>query len=128
MNERLTSAKRTELEATHCADDLVDRVGSLRERAGEGYNAGCGAHGLNVTLHPHAVDRLAERGATEQEVIATVQEGERFEAKFERTGFRRNFSYGRVWRGKRYDTKQVEAYAVEEGGAWVVITFVTKFF
>jgi len=61
-------------------------------------------------------------------VIATVLEGERFEAKFGRTGFRRNFSYDDLWRGKRYDTKQVEAYAVEESGTWLVITFVTRYF
>ena len=83
---------------------------------------------MNVILHPHAIDRLAERGATQDEVIATVLEGERFEAKFGWTGFRRNFSYENLWRGKRYETKQVEAYAVEESGAWLVITFVTKYF
>jgi hypothetical protein len=83
---------------------------------------------LNVILHPHAIDRLAERGATQDEVIATVLEGERFEAKFGRTGFRRNFSYGDLWREKHYDTKQVEAYAVEEGSAWLVITFVARYF
>ena len=57
-----------------------------------------------------------------------MQEGERFEAKFGRTGFRRNFSYEKPWRGRRYDTKQIEAYAVEESGSWLVITFVTKYF
>jgi hypothetical protein len=79
-------------------------------------------------LHPHAVDRLVERGATEDEVIATVQGGEQFEAKYGRTGFRRNFTYGKLWRGRRYETKQIEAYAVEEDGGWLVITFVTKYF
>lgn len=80
-----------------------------------------------VRLHPHAQARLSERGATEEEVIATVQMGEQFPAKFGRTGFRRNFSYHGEWRGKKYETKQVEAYAVEENG-WLVITVVVKFF
>jgi len=31
---------------------------------------------MKVVLHPHAKERLAERGATEAEVIATVTEGE----------------------------------------------------
>jgi hypothetical protein len=35
-----------------------------------------------VRLHTHAKERLAERGATESEVIATVLEGERFVAKY----------------------------------------------
>ena len=46
-----------------------------------------------VRLHPHALDRLSERGATEEEVRATVLEGETFPAKFGRTGFRRNFRF-----------------------------------
>ena len=81
-----------------------------------------------VRLHPHARDRLAERGATEDEVIATVTDGERFPARFNRTGFRRNFPFSGQWRGKAYPAKQVEAYAVQEEGAWLVITVLVKFF
>lgn len=69
-----------------------------------------------VRLHPHAMDRLAERGATEEEVHATVQAGEQFPAKYGRTGFRRNFPFGKKWRGRHYKTKQVEIYAVQENG------------
>jgi hypothetical protein len=74
---------------------------------------------MNIRLHPHARDRLVERGATEREVQATVEFGEKFPAKFGRTGFRRNFIFGAEWLGRKYSTKQVEAYAVEEeGGCW----------
>ena len=83
---------------------------------------------MKVSLHPHAQQRLLERGALESEVIATVQSGERFPAKYNRTGFRRNFPYNQSWRGKIYATKQLEIYAVEESGAWLVITVITKFF
>ena len=49
------------------------------------------SHGRqNVRIHPHAAERMTERGATEAEVIATVCDGERFPAKFGRTGFRRS--------------------------------------
>jgi hypothetical protein len=44
---------------------------------------------MTITLHPHAKDRLSERGATEAEVSATVEFGEQFVAKFGRTGLRR---------------------------------------
>jgi len=71
---------------------------------------------MGVRLHPHAIERLEERGATEAEVIATVETGETFPAKFGRTGFRRNFPFGQSWKGKVYATKQMEVYAVEEGG------------
>ena len=82
---------------------------------------------MTVRLHPHAKKRLTERGATEAEVIATVEAGERFPAKFHRTGFRRNFPFGNVWRGRYYGTKQLTVFAVEEEG-WLVISLVTKFF
>ena len=83
---------------------------------------------VTVRIHPHAQARLTERGATEPEVVATVEQGERFPARFGRVGFRRNFPFGGTWRGRRYASKQVEAYAVEEAGDWLVITVLVKFF
>jgi len=83
---------------------------------------------MQIRLHPHALERLAERGATAEEVLATVETGERFPAKFGRSEFRRNFPFGGWWRGRRYATKQVEAYAVEEEDGWLVITVVVKYF
>jgi len=83
---------------------------------------------VKVKLHPHARDRLQERGTTEEEVIATIERGERFAAKHGRTGFRCNFSFGGEWNSRRYSAKQVEAYAVEEEGGWLVITVIVRFF
>ena len=81
-----------------------------------------------VRLHPHAEARMAERGTTPEEVEATVVAGERFPARFGRTGFRRNFAFGGDWRGKRYPTKQIETIAVEEDGEWLVITVIVRYF
>ncbi len=81
-----------------------------------------------VRIHPHAADRLAERGATESEAIDTVLSGERFEAKFGRVGFRRNFSYNGPWRNRIYATKQVEVIAASDGDGWLVVTVLVKFF
>ena len=83
---------------------------------------------MKIDFHPHARDRLAERGATEMEVITTVNDGERFPVKFGRTGFRKNFPFGGQWRGRLYATKQVEAYAVEENEKWLIITVIVRFF
>jgi len=69
-----------------------------------------------------------ERGATEDEVRATVEQGEQFPARFGRTGFRRNFPFDSEWRGRYYRIKQVEAYAVREGADWLVVTVVTRYF
>ena len=81
-----------------------------------------------VRLHPHARERLQEHGATEEEIQATVAQGEQFLAKFGRPGFRRNFQFDQEWRGRHYRTKQVEAYAVQEGSDWLVITVITRYF
>jgi hypothetical protein len=84
-------------------------------------------------LHAHARERLGERGATEPEVVATIEGGERFPAKFGRTGFRRNSVFDGEWLGRRYSTKQAEVYAVakediaKEDG-WLVTTVLVKFF
>jgi hypothetical protein len=62
-----------------------------------------------VKLHSHAIARMLERGATEEEVAAAIREGEQFPAKFARQGFRRNFPFKALWRGRRYHMKQDEA-------------------
>lgn len=82
---------------------------------------------MRVRLHPHAISRLGERGASEGEVIATIEQGERLPAKSGRHAFRRNFAYNAQWRGRFYATKQVEAIAVDEDG-WLVITVIVRFF
>jgi hypothetical protein len=88
----------------------------------------CRIDDVEIRLHPHAVARSIERGATIDEVRATVTEGERFQAKHGRQGFRRNFSFDGEWNGRRYTTKQLEVYAVDEEGWRLVITVVVKFF
>ena len=81
-----------------------------------------------VKLHPHARERLFERGVSETEVAETVEEGESFPAKYGRMGFRRNFSFNGVWREKYFATKQIEVYAVKDGDDWVVITIIARYF
>lgn len=83
---------------------------------------------MTVRIHPHARERMGERGVTKSEVKTTVEQGEQFPAKFGRAGFRRNFPFDDEWRGRRYRTKQVEAFAVREGPDWLVLTVVTRFF
>ena len=81
-----------------------------------------------VKIHHHARERMIERGANEFEIIATVEQGETFPAKYGRTGFRRNFPFNGAWRGKHYASKQIEAYAVKENEDWLVITIIVRFY
>ena len=83
---------------------------------------------MAVRFHPHGRERMTQRGATEKEVADTVAKGERFEAKFSRAGFRRNFVFEKQWRGKHYKTKQVEVYAVREDDNWLVISVIVRYF
>ena len=56
-----------------------------------------------------------------------METGERVPAKHGRTAFRRNFRGPWEWRARIFDTKQILAYAVPEGGDWLVITVIVKF-
>jgi len=83
---------------------------------------------MNVRVHPHARGRLNERGVTEAEVVSTVESGTRSPARFGRTRFRRDFPHGAEWRGRRYMTKRVDAFAVEQNDGWLVITVIGRYF
>jgi hypothetical protein len=84
---------------------------------------------MKIRFHPHALERIKERGATEEEARSTVESGEKFPAKFGRVGFRRNFPFDQQWRGRSFSTKQIEVFAVEESPQdWLVITVITRYF
>jgi hypothetical protein len=83
---------------------------------------------MTVRLHPHAVQRMTERGATRDDVVYTVKHGVASPAKFGRTQFTHTFAYHRKWQGVVYRNKTIEAFAVEEKkDEWLVITVVVKY-
>ncbi len=81
-----------------------------------------------VIIHEHALVRAAERGALTAEIELTVAEGEDFPAKFNRTGFRRNFDFDHHWNGKHYQTKQIEVYCETEKDHLLAITVTVRYF
>jgi hypothetical protein len=83
---------------------------------------------MHIELHPHASERLSERGATQAEVIDTVLHGEHFLAKFNRMGFRKVFVYNGIWQDRTYGHKEVEAIAVEIPTGVLVLTVITRYF
>jgi hypothetical protein len=83
---------------------------------------------MAVRFHPHALERLVERGTTEAEAVATIQTGEQFPAKFGRTGFRKAFRFDSISEGRFYRTKEVEIFSIREGQDWLVITVVTRYY
>jgi len=58
-----------------------------------------------IRIHPHARERMEERGANEEEVVETVRRGERFPTKFGRIGFCRNFPFDNLGRGNALRNK-----------------------
>jgi hypothetical protein len=83
---------------------------------------------MQVELHPHASERLGERGATPAEVIDTVLHGEHFLCKIPSYGLSQVFVYNGIWRDQTYSRKEVEAIAVEIPTGLLVLTVITRFF
>jgi hypothetical protein len=83
---------------------------------------------LEIEIHPHAVERMVERGTSQDEVFETVKTGDTYPVKLGRVAFKKNFRYNREWRGEHYRVKQVEVVAVEEGDGLLVITVIVKYF
>ena len=81
-----------------------------------------------IEIHHHALQRIEERGASIEEIKETVSGGEEFPAKYDRTGFRKNFSFDNLWNGKHYANKQIECYCVKENNHWLVITVIVKYY
>jgi hypothetical protein len=71
---------------------------------------------------------MIKQGASEKEVICTVEQGEQFPAKFGRMGFRRNFQYSGMWHGKFCANKQLEVYATPEGDDWIIVTVIARYY
>jgi hypothetical protein len=84
---------------------------------------------MRVRIHPHAAQRLRERGATAYEATRAVRTGTRSPAKFGRVEFVARFPFGKMWLGRKYATKQVHAIAARQGpDEWLVVTVIVKYF
>ncbi|MHB8653427.1 MAG: DUF4258 domain-containing protein [Terriglobia bacterium] len=81
-----------------------------------------------IRLTTHAVEQLAERGASEAEVQEAVQRGVREPAKRGRFMYRLNFQYDSEWQGRFYAIKQVAPVVVEAQNEVVVVTVYTFYF
>jgi Domain of unknown function (DUF4258) len=82
----------------------------------------------SVFISPHARQQMDLRGATEQEVVSAIREGEASPARTGRLIYRKNFSYRRDWKGRYHETKQVAPIVVREGDSLVVVTVYVFYF
>ena len=83
---------------------------------------------MDIQIHPHALERMAERGATQADVWETVATGTAADAKFGRRSFTQQFPFGGRWNGVVYATKEVEVIAKQEATGWLVVTAIVRYF
>ena len=72
--------------------------------------------------------QMQERGASKEEVLETIRNGEKITAKQKREAYRKNFQFNDKWGKKYYHIKQVMPIVAEEGNNIVVITVYTFYF
>jgi hypothetical protein len=83
---------------------------------------------MKVKFHPHAIQRMGERGATQLQVTNTVLTGPSSPAKFGRTRFRKAFPFNAQWNSKYYASKQIDAFAAKMSYGWFVISVIVKYY
>ncbi|MBI5412364.1 DUF4258 domain-containing protein [Candidatus Peregrinibacteria bacterium] len=76
----------------------------------------------------HAKMQMQERGASEAEIIETIETGEKIPAKRGRSAYRKNFQFNDRWGDKTYAIKQVMPVVASEEQKIVVITVYTFYF
>jgi len=81
-----------------------------------------------IIFSKHATERLKERGVSRKEVEYTIAYGEKISVKKGREGYRKNFKYENIWKGRYYKIKQVIVIGREEKGKIVVITVYAFYF
>jgi hypothetical protein len=81
-----------------------------------------------IRFTAHALEQMAERGATNAEVREAIERGVRQAAKRDRFIYRLNFQYNSEWQGRFYAIKQVAPVVVEAQNEVVVVTVYTFYF
>lgn len=81
-----------------------------------------------IRFTAHALERVAERGATREEVEHTILYGDASPARHGRTEFRHTLPFNALWNGRHYTHKQLTVYALEDDADWIVITVVCRYF
>ena len=82
----------------------------------------------SIVFSTHALEQMADRGASRSEVEIAINEGEEVPAKQGRRAFRKNFPYNSTWKGRDYEFRQVVPIVAEEPDTWIVITVYVFYF
>ncbi len=74
-----------------------------------------------IRITGHATQQLARRGTSVAEVTAAIRTEPWRPAVRNRLDCRKDYLFGAVWNGKRYDTRQICPIFVEETDEIVVV-------
>ena len=77
---------------------------------------------MRIQLEPHTLQRAIERGATESEILETLEGGVNIVAKKGRLAKAKAFTFNTERNGKYYDEKKLEVYYLIENGIIITIT------
>lgn len=80
-----------------------------------------------IIFSEHALTRIGERNATENEVRATLKTGKKLPAKFGRIKFQNDFIFNSKHKGKFYKTKRVIVITELQQNDLIVVSVLTKF-
>jgi hypothetical protein len=81
-----------------------------------------------IKFSDHALEKMRDRGASENEVKAAIRTGNSELARKGRLTFRKNFTFNNYWRGKHYAVKQVAPVVAERDDRLVVVTVYVYYF
>lgn len=83
---------------------------------------------MQIAFSNHARLQMGERGASQDEVMDAIRDGESLPAKHGRVAFRKNFQYNGKWGEKFYHIKQVMPIVRKETNKIIVVTVYTFYF
>jgi hypothetical protein len=81
-----------------------------------------------IRFSGHALGQLTRRGVSEYEVAEAIRTSPWKTAERGRPEYHKDFSFGREWNGKFYETKRVRPVFVEEASEIVVVTVYSYYF
>lgn len=81
-----------------------------------------------VVFTAHALARMRERGATEDDVREAIRIGKRESAQRGLFLYRMNIEFKREWDGRYFAVQQIAPVVAEEADRFVVVTVYTFFF
>jgi hypothetical protein len=82
---------------------------------------------LYIQIEPHTLQRANERGATEQEIIDTINNGVNIPAKAGRMAKAKIILFNNIWNRKSYQHKKIEVYFIIEKEVIITVGCISNF-